>query len=72
MDDLFALAAEIRADHPELSMDQALDAAAMMLPELELFAETWNGETQAQALETYLLDWDAFAASAGNPSALGR
>lgn len=70
--ELTALAAELRLDHPELSLDQALDAAALLMPELDSFAETWNGETQAAALETYIWEWDASAAHAGNPAALGR
>lgn len=36
------LAAELRATDPRLSDDQALDAATLLLPELEQWADSWN------------------------------
>lgn len=77
MDDreLEALAAELRADDPRLSLEQSLDAAAVMLAELGADLADWDArrDSMIATLENYSIDWDRMcgAAKSGRGGAHG-
>lgn len=61
--ELTALAAELRTQDPTLSEDQALDAAAQLLPALSDYADEWEIDRVDDwlALAVYARTWDLAA-----------
>lgn len=59
--DIEALAAELRAEDPSLSIEQSMDAATTMLPDLLTTVQSYNTDRiiQLGQLAIYAAAWDS-------------